>query len=577
MTILPKKKTATASKSENINSENDSHHGGGYQMGIASNQSNDELLFVTSNVPTDPRWGVSRTESRPSASSPSHWSASASVVSRDEKRHASSPIHPADFEDSLDGAPSAKRARQALTSRHVRARSKPYVPTPSSSRVQTPPPVDDDTGYNSEDEYSHVGVTLTEEEWLEKERRFERTMRRQGYSIKQMGEDGACLFRAVADQLYGDQEMHRCVRSQCLDYVESNRDYFEQYVTEDFVDYVRRKRLIQVHGNHLEIQALSELYNRPIHIYCYSAEPINIFQNVSRSTSEISVPIRISYHKGVHYNSLIDPNNPTIGLGLGLPGVKLGCDKSDLRAMLAQNDNNLTEKQMLQDKMHFTDWEATNEVIEEQVARESYLLWIQEQEKARNKSNRNPPAATVTSGQMSPRAGSGCSSPRPLGGGGSSSPRPLGSPRPRSSGHNSPRSPSGQGAVCAGPSSAGGHTTPPRPASGHTSPKAGCSSQPDGAVAVNGESSGSPRPCSSKSSAGAPVQAQSAVDHGLGPGFHLRETATFLNGVPSEFFDYDDDWGSESVLNQVLAESQQEYFNSLKRQAGQSDNQQEQE
>ena len=38
--------------------------------------------------------------------------------------------------------------------------------------------------------------------------------------------------------------------------------------------------------------------------------------------------------------------------------------------------------------------------------------------------------------------------------------------------------------------------------------------------------------------------------------------------------DYDDDWGSDSVLNQVLAESQQEYFNSLKRQAGQSDNQQ---
>jgi hypothetical protein len=42
-------------------------------------------------------------------------------------------------------------------------------------------------------------------------------------------------------------------------------------MTEDVVTYVRRKRYLGVHGNHLEIQALSEMYNRPIHIYCYSA------------------------------------------------------------------------------------------------------------------------------------------------------------------------------------------------------------------------------------------------------------------------------------------------------------------
>lgn len=41
-------------------------------------------------------------------------------------------------------------------------------------------------------------------------------------------------------------------------------------MTEDIADYIERKRYLGVHGNHLEIQALSEMYNRPIQIYCYS-------------------------------------------------------------------------------------------------------------------------------------------------------------------------------------------------------------------------------------------------------------------------------------------------------------------
>jgi hypothetical protein len=35
-------------------------------------------------------------------------------------------------------------------------------------------------GYNSEDEYSHLGVNLTEDEWQEKDRKFERAMKKKG-------------------------------------------------------------------------------------------------------------------------------------------------------------------------------------------------------------------------------------------------------------------------------------------------------------------------------------------------------------------------------------------------------------
>ena len=61
-------------------------------------------------------------------------------------------------------------------------------------------------------------------------------------------------------------------------------------------------------------------------------EPINIFQHIPQSESDISIPMRLCYHRGVHYNSLVDPNNASLGVGLGLPGLKPGInDKNTVR------------------------------------------------------------------------------------------------------------------------------------------------------------------------------------------------------------------------------------------------------
>ena len=49
-----------------------------------------------------------------------------------------------------------------------------------------------------------------------------------------------------------------------------NADFYRQYVTEDFTTYLNRKRIDHCHGNHLEIQALTEIYNRAIEVYQYS-------------------------------------------------------------------------------------------------------------------------------------------------------------------------------------------------------------------------------------------------------------------------------------------------------------------
>lgn len=54
----------------------------------------------------------------------------------------------------------------------------------------------------------------------ERERQFEIDIRRaKGYEVKKMMEDGNCLFRAVADQVYGDSEVYDLIRQMCIDYM----------------------------------------------------------------------------------------------------------------------------------------------------------------------------------------------------------------------------------------------------------------------------------------------------------------------------------------------------------------------
>lgn len=85
---------------------------------------------------------------------------------------------------------------------------------------------EDCSGFNSEDEYdSHGGVikdhNLSDEEWQRRDQMFARCIASLGFEIKQMNEDGACLFRSIADQVYGDQELHFTVRTYCMDYIVS--------------------------------------------------------------------------------------------------------------------------------------------------------------------------------------------------------------------------------------------------------------------------------------------------------------------------------------------------------------------
>ncbi|KAM8919595.1 OTU domain-containing protein 5 [Pelodytes ibericus] len=378
------------------------------------------------------------------------------------------------------------------------------------------PDTEEGAGNNSEDEYETAARTQTidpdtaeqQEHW------FEKTLQeKKGFIIKQMKEDGACLFRAVADQVYGDQDMHEVVRKHCMDYLMKNADYFSNYVTEDFTTYINRKRKNNCHGNHIEMQAMAEMYNRPVEVYQYGTEPINTFHGIQQNEDE---PIRVSYHRNIHYNSVVNPNKATIGVGLGLPAFKPGyADQSLMKNAIRTSEESWIEQQMLEDKKRATDWEATNEAIEEQVARESYLQWLRDQEKQA----RQPRKASATCSSATAAASSGLEewSSR--------------SPRQRSTA-GSPEHPDIHGEHSVKPSSPGTALVlakPPSPCA------AGPSSQP----------------CAGADRATSPLVSLYPECRALMQ--HMSPAAFGLH------------WDEDEILAKVLAVSQQEYLDTVKK------------
>ncbi|XP_030789634.1 OTU domain-containing protein 5 isoform X2 [Rhinopithecus roxellana] len=357
---------------------------------------------------------------------------------------------------------------------------------------------------------------------------FEKALRdKKGFIIKQMKEDGACLFRAVADQVYGDQDMHEVVRKHCMDYLMKNADYFSNYVTEDFTTYINRKRKNNCHGNHIEMQAMAEMYNRPVEVYQYSTgtsavEPINTFHGIHQNEDE---PIRVSYHRNIHYNSVVNPNKATIGVGLGLPSFKPGfAEQSLMKNAIKTSEESWIEQQMLEDKKRATDWEATNEAIEEQVARESYLQWLRDQEKqARQvRGPSQPRKASATCSSATAAASSGLEEWTSR------------SPRQRSSA-SSPEHPELHAELGIKPPSPGTVLALAKP----------------------------PSPCapgtSSQFSAGADRATSPLVS--LYPALECR--ALIQQMSPSAFGL--NDWDDDEILASVLAVSQQEYLDSMKK------------
>lgn len=140
--------------------------------------------------------------------------------------------------------------------------------------------------------------------------------KQQNMTIKPMEADGNCLYRAVAYQLFGDPDKYQQVREETCDYMESEHDFFQNFIEHDegFEAAIAEKRNNFHWGNHEDISAMSERYNCKVKVYEYDSQKDECRLSLQRPDKENEAKIGaklnqlptlyLSRHRAKHYNAV---------------------------------------------------------------------------------------------------------------------------------------------------------------------------------------------------------------------------------------------------------------------------------
>ncbi|OMJ95161.1 hypothetical protein SteCoe_1535 [Stentor coeruleus] len=144
------------------------------------------------------------------------------------------------------------------------------------------------------------GRRFNDQQWKTEKFKLKQQLNKFGLDIKEISGDGNCLFRAISDQITGNENSHSEYRVLAIEFMRENSEDFSPFVEDDepFDDYIKRMSKLGTWGGNMELQALSLVLNVNIKIHRLG-EPIWEITNFDRERS-----IHLSYHDGDHYNSV---------------------------------------------------------------------------------------------------------------------------------------------------------------------------------------------------------------------------------------------------------------------------------
>merc|ERR1719361_3071656 len=121
--------------------------------------------------------------------------------------------------------------------------------------------------------------------------------------------DGNCLYRCFATQIYGDTNKQSFVRHECCQYMRKNNKFFENFIV-DFDQRMKEKEQEYEWGDHVDITALSELYNVRVRVFEYDKDQKKLYMSFDQGDHEqtINLPlVLLARHRQKHYNIIVDP------------------------------------------------------------------------------------------------------------------------------------------------------------------------------------------------------------------------------------------------------------------------------
>jgi len=144
----------------------------------------------------------------------------------------------------------------------------------------------------------------TEDAAMKDHARLKQRIKLYGLKERSVRGDGNCQFRALSDQLFGTEKKHVEVRSSVVKHLRLWKDRYTPYVPEDYEVYVMKMSQDSTWGDHVTLQAASDVYG--IRICVISSYPGDSFI-IEISPQKLRSPkvLWLSFHAEVHYNSVV--------------------------------------------------------------------------------------------------------------------------------------------------------------------------------------------------------------------------------------------------------------------------------